>query len=311
MRKGILVSALIFLALIFLSCGRGSNAPTEGVWYRVEQFDIVSLPYDSLSFTGFPESSAYRAYPVDDDSVYMDDSHGEVCYHPVFLAQTGLILLDIYHSTGNEYYLNWARKHANKLQEIARYFYGVPFYPYPFNFPLHGDTTQTMYAPWYSGLAQGEALQLFVRLYNETGDRRYLMVADEIFASFSIFRGQSDVWVVAVDSLEYFWIEEYPMEELNHTLNGFIYAVYGIYEYYLLTGNNDARNILLASFTTLKQYIPDFRCPGGYSYYCLKHRAQSRKYHLVHIDQLHKLYLMTGDEFFEEMSQLFWEDYHE
>ena len=52
----------------------------------------------------------------------------------------------------------------------------------------------------------------------------------------------------------------------------------------------------IASITTIKKYIADFRIPGRISYYCLKHKKQYPDYHKIHTEQLRTLYVFTGDE---------------
>ena len=83
-----------------------------------------------------------------------------------------------------------------------------------------------------------------------------------------------------VDPEGYLWIEEYP-GSLDYTLNGKMYATFGLYEYALATQDRTvwsaerhagAVRLLKGSLTTLKTFASKYRNPGGPSAYCLKHR---------------------------------------
>ena len=132
----------------------------------------------------------------------------------------------------------------------------------------------------------------------------------KIFQSFENLRGNQSPWIVFVDKDGYYWIEEYPVEPPEQVLNGFIYGIYGVYDYYNLTKDPKAQEIFSAGLTTLKHYLPDFRNPGGMSFYDLKHKRPNQEYHFKHIEQLKMLYKMTGDKFFKEMADNFYHDFH-
>jgi hypothetical protein len=188
----------------------------------------------------------------------------------------------------------------------ARYFY------HSHNFYLHEIETDVMIAPWSSGMAQGDVLSVFVRLYEATGKAEYLEVAHETFQSFTRFHGESTPWTVRVDSSDFYWIEEYPFEEGTQVLNGFIYGLSGLYDYYILTGDDTAKQLVRAALTTLNHYLPEYRDEGNASYYCLYHKINSPKYHIKdHLPQLEYLYKISGDPYFNTMYDLFYADYHE
>ena len=128
-----------------------------------------------------------------------------------------------------------------------------------------------MNAPWFSGMAQGLVLSLEVRLFELTGDPAALTRAGEVFASFEIAGPRGGPWVTWVDRDRYLWIEEYPSAHPDRALNGFIFGVFGVYDYWRVTRDPDAERILLATVTTLRHYVTKYRRPGVPSYYCLAH----------------------------------------
>lgn len=120
----------------------------------------------------------------------------------------------------------------------------------------------------------------------------------------------SHPWTVFIDENKYYWIEEYPWIEYTQALNGFIYAIYGLYEYYLLTNDFYCKVLLQAAITTIRHNIQKYRIENAISYYCLRHKGQIATYHMFHIEQLQMLYKITGDTFFRETADLFYNDYH-
>lgn len=183
------------------------------------------------------------------------------------------------------------------------------FFPYPFDFVLHGRN-ETMHAPWYSAMAQGQALSCFARMYSKTEDKKYLCAADSVYNSLSsLYSKNKKLWVTAITQDSLLWLEEYPDIPINKTLNGKIFAIFGIYDYYQITKREDVKQLLQASLTTIYKEVEKFRVPGDKSYYCLKHKVQNAGYHKVHIRILKELYDITGEPYFREVSDLLKSDY--
>jgi hypothetical protein len=60
----------------------------------------------------------------------------------------------------------------------------------------------------------------------------------------------------------------------------------------------------------MRRFVGDFRVPGSYSKYCLRHGKPQAKYHIIVTWQLKFLYRMSGDSYFLSMSKLYYTDYH-
>ncbi len=104
-------------------------------------------------------------------------------------------------------------------------------------------------------------------------------------------------------------MEEYPSETPCFTLNGKIYALIGLYDFYIATGSNEAKNLLMAGITTIKENVHRFRQPNKPSLYCIKHNKSYADYHQTHINLLRTLHGITGDPYFEEVASTFEADY--
>jgi D-glucuronyl C5-epimerase C-terminus len=281
----------------------------NGTEYSYEEFDISILPYDSLPYVEHDGVFGLKR-DCDADGVPMYFYQGQFHYHPVSIAEYGLQMLDVYHDTKKPVLLDQMIVLADKLKGISMNTQSTMFFPYLFDFSLHGIEDETLEAPWYSSMAQGIALSFFTRLYEETGDQEYLKMSKRIFQSFLPLKGNdAKPWVSCVDKDGGLWLEEYPEEIPAMTLNGMNFAIYGVYDYYRITKSREAKVILMASLTTIKSNISRYRMEDDMSLFCIKHDVQSPYHHEVHGKQLHHFYLMTGDEYFEEMSTLFENDF--
>ena len=181
-------------------------------------------------------------------------------------------------------------------------------FPYEFDFPLHGYNDFVMKAPWYSGMAQGQVLSLFSKLFSITNDDRYMQYSQKTFNSFFIeFDGlnNDNNWISVIDSSGYLWIEEYPFNPVNFTLNGFLFSIIGVHDFYKIKPESDVYDLLNAVLTTAKYNLQRFRSVNDISYYCIAHKVQAENYHFIHIQQIDYLYKMTKDDEFKNQSRLF------
>lgn len=241
---------------------------------------------------------------------------GKLYYHPVGLALLGLKYVASYWVTKDRTYLVLAKRMAAGLEKISVTARGAIWFPYRFRFAMHGNTRETLIPPWYSAMAQGQALSLFTKLWLETRDPQYKALADRTYASLRAFGRRSFPWVSWIDKSRYAWLEEYPAS-LDYTLNGFIFAIYGLYDYYIATKDStvwstsrrdDVLALLRGSLATVRHYLPEYRNPGGASDYCLRHHKVSLKYHRIVTSQLRKLAAITGHWYFESMVKKFVSD---
>lgn len=305
------VFALVVTNLLLISCNNKLTGPDQ-LPFNVESFNLKVLPYDSLWGVSSSPVPLDEEYPSDPEGVplYFNYYDSTYYYHPVLIAQKGMNYLNSYILTQDNRYLLRVERWINKLIDISFEINGSLYFPYNFNVHPHGCYEDTLLAPWFSGMAQGEVLQLLVRLFNVTENDEYLELADKVFRSFKNLSKENYPWTTFVDSEGYYWIEEYPLREPDHTLNGFIFAVLGLYEYWLTTNDPEVKLYIDAALTTLYVKLPLFRNPGGISYYCLKHHHQSELYHNIHINLLKYLYKITGENFFLEFADSLYSDYH-
>ena len=288
----------------------GHETPLE-----VEEFNLVRPPYEEWPAPAPDSAAAFEPAEAMKLSLrYPDGTNGLVNARVLLkLAQC------IYYSDGKakRTYRVAADRFAGKLDDLVRRtnLNGEPeefWLPYTAKREMHDNPNLLQSPPWVSGMAQGEALSAYIRLAHLTGRDYYRNHADRVFQTLRADRGTPAAarpWATMIDSSGYYWIEEWPRPVPGHTLNGKLFAMFGLYEYWLVTGNREARRLFEAACTTIKDYIWQYRVPDDISYYCLEHKAQNDKYHQIHIEELLNLHRVTGEKTFREAAETFKNDW--
>jgi len=290
--------------------------------------NVKEYTIQELSYRDFPQGSNGQNLILDIEKRYAPRDERGLClltskdgksgYSPLRTFRYLMLLLNNYRISGEEKYLEKMKRISGELLLTAVDSMGALYFPYTLDLDIHGLGKQFLKAPWYSGMAQGVGLSFYCRAYEITKDPQYLEIARKVFRSFKNVKNEDSMvrmaygkpWVAYVDEKHYYWIEEYPTKPPDHTLNGFIYAIFGLYEYYLLDKTDEAKNILQAAITTINHYLPLYRRKGRKSFYCLGHRERYGTYHKLHIRQLKQLFSITQDDYFLSMAEQFAADWN-
>lgn len=278
--------------------------------FRVDAYRLRAVPPDLFAFNNTTLLSLYGTRDSTGAFIYRH-TDGKWYDHPVGQALYVVNMLRNYRLKPDPLYLDLALANANRLLGRAIHYGGGMFFPYPFDFVLHGRGT--MEAPWYSGMAQGVALSGFIRLHELTGDPKWLQAANETFASFKVPRQAGKPWFAVVED-GLLWFEEYPWVPYDHTFNGHNFAAYGLYDYWRFTNSPEAEQLLLGAITTTSRVASLVRVPGGVSQYCialscLDRHVRSTDYHLTHIGQFIQIYRYTAHERFASLADAFTADF--
>ena len=219
-------------------------------------------------------------------------------YNPIAIAQYGLGNFNQWIAAGDrkrrEKFLKVADWLVSNLEENAG---GYKVWNHHFDF----EYRTPLRAPWYSGLAQGQGISVLVRAYKETGSAKYL---DAAHAAFRCMLAHVDVGgVIFKDEQGHRWIEEYIVSPPTHILNGFFWALWGVYDLGLLTNDRAVWEVWEESVTTLKANLHVYDT----GYWSLYEQSGTRMkmmaspfYHRLHIVQLRVMAKLTGDELFQE-----------
>jgi len=260
-------------------------------------------------------------YHLDADGVYKYyAADGNVYDHPVGQAQFALGCIASYRTETDParqaVFLTRAKTQADRLIDQHTEARNAWWFPYPFDFTHTVHTGVTYTAPWYSGMAQGEALSLFVQLaeldaVTDDDRARYLSAASGTFASLQI-ADDGYPWAVNVDSDGYLWIQEYPASSTgisDYTYNGMIFAMFGLYDYACATGSQAAADLYDGCATTIGHNFPNLRNTRWFSYYCGTHRIPAPTYHQHHIELFEQLAWQTGSPDFADHADRLVDDY--
>jgi len=190
---------------------------------------------------------------------------------------------------------------ADWLIENANYSGNYAILDYSFPWPMYNMTP-----PWHSGMAQGLTLQTMILAHKITHDEKYLSYGDLVVKSFYVDVDDGGVTQKTIN--DGWWYEEYASTHGDNprVLNGMMYALLGLYDYYAYTGNPDAKDLFDLGVLALEKEIALYD-DDGYSYYDILGNP-AHKYHPIHIELSHKLYTLTGKEVFLYYSNK-WETY--
>lgn len=223
---------------------------------------------------------------LDDKGIpFLEHSNGSHIQMPTMIFQYGLGAYDLWVIKKERQYLDkailcadWAIEHQETNGAWNTFFYIYPDAP-------------------YSAMPQGEATSLLLRVYNETSDERYIESAKRA-VSFML----TDVKDGGVANYSNGELKLLEYTHLPLVMNGWIFALFGIYDYSLITG--EYKEQLDLTVESLENKLPAFDC-GYWSMYDEGGKISSPFYHNLHIAQLQALYEVTGIDAFNEYALKF------
>jgi len=232
-------------------------------------------------------------------------------YYPIQIFQIALTFYhDFYknnHATSKEKFLElaqWAYDNFEDMGEWGGWFTYDRLQVYHYTLPSR----------WISAMSQGFGLSVMLEAYSITGDKRYSTLASKALQSFRIPVARGGI--LSSWNSEVFF-EEYPSNPASHVLNGFIFSLTGLYDYYCVTGDLEAKELFDMGVKGLKKNLHHYDAHFT-SYYSMltingkKSLASAMgsppdHYHHLHIMQLLWLYKVTKDHFFRHYAELFLE----
>ena len=243
------------------------------------------------------------AGPYDQQGIPLLDYQGSLGrqYNPIAIAQFGLGNCNAFCRSGD-------RERKQTFLAVADWLVGnletnragLRVWNHHFDW----EYRSTLRAPWHSALAQGQGISLLVRAYSETQDSKYMEAARDAFGAFE--RETDEGGVLHVDERGDIWLEEYIVSPPTHILNGFIWASWGIYDYWLASGDAAAKQLFAAAISTLKRNLKNYDV-GFWSLYELAgtklKMLASPFYHRLHIAQLGVLYRLTAEDIFARYAE--------
>lgn len=214
-------------------------------------------------------------------------------YNPVTTCQTAMAFFaDFIETSNSESYTGF----INNADWLIDNMDGNGYLHYDFQWS-HGG--KQMCDNWISAMAQGEALGVMSMAYHQTSEEKYLNAANGFFMS--LRHNKDGFWCVGIDSADYIWLEEYPSEDYCHVLNGTLFALWGLWDYYCITKDQQVLDMFEGVLKSMFDHYPNWNCIGeDSSLYCW-HGIIQPYYHSVHQDQLIAYRDFFGIEEFNDM----------
>lgn len=285
------------------------NPDNASYWHTITRCSIEKRP-DKLGryYLNF-ESKLYYPESFDDNGIPLWKTNDEPYFHhPIVICQYALGIFEhLYQKNFSDEdlkvkFIKQADWLKNNCKEINC---GKIWYIY-YDIPLYG-----IRKPWYSALAQGEAVSVLTRAHLLTGNEEYLKIAEEAITPFFVNVKEGGL-------LNYFnavpIYEEYPSEiRTVGVLNGFIFSLFGLHDLILLNKSENAEKLFAIGIDSLKKLLPYYDT-GYWARYFLydypKRYVASFTYISIMYEQLKVLYHLTDEKIFLEYSQK-WKTYSE
>jgi heparosan-N-sulfate-glucuronate 5-epimerase len=259
----------------------------------------------------FAEKANYKG-AYDAAGIPQLDYRGQIGlqYNPIAIAQYGLGNYNLFRLSGNADARDKFLRVADWLvQHLEQNPQGLAVWNHHFDW----EYRDTLRAPWYSALAQGQAISVLVRAHQlnrkDSADSRYLSAAQQALASF--FKPVREGGVAFTDEQGDLWFEEYIVSPPTHILNGFIWAAWGVYDYFLATQDHSAHELFNRAVRTLTRNLERYDL-GFWSLYeqsgTRLPMVASPFYHQLHIVQLRVMHRLTGEDKFARVANR-WESY--
>lgn len=227
--------------------------------------------------------------------------HGDYYYHPCEIAQAVCAYYDLYIESNDKRYIDLLFSNIKWLSDNYVEYKDTYVYPFPFAIKTFGEKEG-----WISGMYQGIILSAFIRASILSNDNSFTTAIQKVYNSYSLKLG--DKYGFMVEDEYGLWYEESMLNQPTHILNGFVYAIYGLADYYKFSKDEEAGINLNKCYQTLENTIPHFDM-GYWSFYDLNGTIASYDYHnKMHIPILYSLYELTGKDIFKEYA-IKWQTY--
>ncbi len=269
-----------------------------------KNFNIDSLgPY----YMSFNKKAEYQGF-FDKNGIPMLDYQGVIGlqYNPIAIAQWGLGNYNLWYDLKSEInykkFILCADWLINNLEMNS---HGYKVWMHHFDW----EYRDLLQSPWYSGLAQGQGISVLIRAYEHTKKDKYLHAINDAIQVF--MKSTDEGGVNYFDENNNNWIEEYIVHPPTHILNGFIWGLWGIYDYLLVFNDQKIKNLYDKYIHTLLVELHSYDT-GYWSLY--EHSGTNLKmiaslfYHKLHIVQLRIMYSLTGEIIFDKTADK-WSSY--
>lgn len=215
---------------------------------------------------------------------------GERVFFSIEIFQYGLGAFDLYLRTKSDSYLqkvfacaNWAVKNQEANGAWKTF--------------AHKNERNP-----YSAMAQGEGVSLLLRAYEMNKDIAYLTAAKNAVAFLLLPMEKGGVAKYDGESVCFLECLYLPL-----ILNGWIFAIWGLFDYCKIDDDASVKETLNKTLKTLEKKLPEFDT-GYWSLYAEGEMIASPFYHKLHVAQLEMMFNLTDNKIYKVYANR-WENY--
>ena len=259
-------------------------------WNSISRCNIKSKPSEVGDYYLDFLSKAFYPDEFDINNVPLYKYKGNLIYHPIVISQYALGLFEQIKSDKKSIdkfviQADWLVNNGVVIDKGIYWYINIPIYEYEIN------------KSWISAMAQGEAISVLTRAYSLTQNKKYLLTAGSALVPFTNDVSNNGV-VNQFKNIKIF--EEYPSKKPSVVLNGFIFSLFGLYDLMLLN-IDEAKELFCQGIRSVTKLLPYFDINYWTNYDLYEgspNNPASYTYHMIHVEQLKTLYILTGDEMF-------------
>ena len=163
--------------------------------------------------------------------------------------------------------------------------------------------------PWHSAMAQGQVASVFVRAHLATGEERWRTLAREAVRPLLATATSDLVTLTLAGPI----LEEAPSAPRSHILNGWIYALWGLWDVHVGLGDEGAGDRFAAGSRCLASLLERYDLGWWTRYSLYPHRVLDLAkpfYHRLHATQAAIMHRLTGLGEFAHAAER-WPEYDE
>jgi hypothetical protein len=244
------------------------------------QYPIVEVTAGSardLAYHLASERLFFDSMAVSEDGVPVSSVGGsEGAHNPAYVCWYGLMRLHGWLSESDEHGRESFERQVRWLRERGRAWAGGALaWPYDFDWR---EGACVLRAPWISGMAQGLAISVLVRAHRMSGDTRLLEMARDAARVFEIAVEDGGVRTQERGHPLY---EEYPGRPLPRILDGFGFALLGLYDLWVEGHEAAVRELFLQGVQGLEANLGFWDYRGRWSRYGIHRHLCPPHYHVL------------------------------
>lgn len=315
-------SFMLATTLVASSCSASINSNEEiianakdkyiegGYNYTSYMQDYTPLgDYLNFSKKNFEQNDRLH---FDKNGVPLVNYYGKYYYNPVTASNLALSQYGKFVKTNNVANKQYFLRLADSLL-VMQSKDGAFRYQFMFKKPELGVIYQK---GWVSGMAQGISLSVFSRAYALTHNVKYLNAGKKALQFLQVPKSKggpkTDLGDISAKLSNHIWFEEYITKKNNYTLNGYMFILFGLYDWSKVDNTTDygqrqASALFSEGILSLKEVLRKYDL-GGFTMYDLSYYTMKVQphmvagYHAIHIYQLHALYFVTKNTYLNNTS---------